>query len=248
VIVDRTPYLYDVQIRHTRTTPIRNTFGYRSYLWLVDLDALPRLPRYLRPFARFESRDHCGEPGRTLRENLDSYLHDNGVDLRGGAVRMLTNARVLGYVFNPLTVYWCHAVTGELACVVAEVHNTYHQRHRYLLFPDRHGRAQSAKQFYVSPFNEVAGRYTMSLPEPGQALRLSVTLHPPTGAPFVASVSGSRRPARGRGMLRLLLGRPCTTLLISFRIRRQGIGLYLRGLPIVPRRTPSAPSAEQEHA
>jgi DUF1365 family protein len=248
VAVDRAPYLYDVQVNHVRTTPIHNAFRYRSYLWLVDLDALPELPRYLRPFARFTSRDHCGDPGRTLRQNVDAYLGEHGIDLHGGAVRMLANARVLGYVFNPLTAYWCHTGAGELACVIAEVHNTYHRRHRYLLFPDSRGRAQSAKEFYVSPFNAAAGHYTMSLPEPGETLQLNITLHPPNGAPFVASVSGDRCPARGRSMMRLLLGRPYPTLLISLRIRWQGIRLYLRGLPVVPRRTESRPDCEQEHA
>ena len=82
---------------------------------------------------------------------------------------MLAHARVLGYVFNPLTVYWCHRPDGTLACVVAEVHNTYRQRHAYLLPADDRGRAEVPKQFYVSPFYPVDGRYRMSLPEPGGA-------------------------------------------------------------------------------
>ena len=125
-----------------RTTPVRNAFRYRSYQWLVDLDALPPLPVLLRPFARFDARDHLGDPGRSLRENVDSYLADNGIDLRGGRIRMLANARVLGYVFNPLTVFWCHAPDGSLRCVIAEVHNTYGERHRYLLLTDERGRAK----------------------------------------------------------------------------------------------------------
>ena len=82
---------------------------------------------------------------------------------------MLANARVLGYVFNPLTVYWCHRPDGELECVVAEVHNTYRERHCYLLRPDAAGRAETAKEFYVSPFLTVAGDYRMALPVPDRA-------------------------------------------------------------------------------
>ena len=113
---------------------------------------------------------------RTIRQNLDAYLATQGVALPGGRVLMLANARVMGYVFNPLTVYWCHRPDGELACVVAEVHNTYHERHCYLLRPDATGRAEAAKQFYVSPFLTVAGEYRMVLPVPDRRLRLSVTL------------------------------------------------------------------------
>jgi DUF1365 family protein len=240
--VDRAAYLYDVDIHHVRTTPLRNVFTYRSYQWLVDLDALPRLPKVLRPLARIETRDHTVDPqddaASSLRQVIDGYLERNGIDLHGGSIRMLTTARVLGYVFNPLTVYWCHesAAEGErLACVIAEVHNTYGGRHRYLLRTDERGRAQTDKQFYVSPFYEVAGRYTMSLPEPAADLALQITMHPPKGAPFVASVKGTRRPAQGAPLLRLLLGRPWTTVAVAARIRFQGIRLYLRGLPIVPR-------------
>jgi DUF1365 family protein len=236
---ERGAALYDTRVRHVRTTPLRNAFTYRSYQWLVDLDALPTLPRMLRPFARFESRDHLGDPTRSLRANVDGYLAAHGIDLGGGSIRMLTNARVLGYAFNPLTVYWCHLADGTLRCVIAEVHNTYGQRHRYLLRTDDRGRAEVGKQFYVSPFYEIAGRYTMSLPEPAETLQLNITLHTPEGATFVASVRGERRPAHGLSLLRLLLGRPWATAAVSARIRLQGIKLYLRGLPVFPRRPSS---------
>jgi DUF1365 family protein len=240
--MDRSAYLYDIEIRHVRTTPLRNEFTYRSYQWLVDLDALPRLPKLLRPLARLETRDHCVDPddnpAAPMREVIDGYLARNGIDLHGGSIRMLTTARVLGHVFNPLTVYWCHQRTSvgeQLSCVIAEVHNTYGGRHRYLLRTDDRGRARTDKQFYVSPFYEVAGSYTMSLPAPDTALDLRITLHPPQGAPFVASVSGVRRPAHGAPLLRLVLGRPWTSLAVAARIRWQGIRLYLRGLPVISR-------------
>jgi hypothetical protein len=234
---DRSSAIYDVDIHHVRATPIRNAFRYRSYQWFVDLDALPRLPLLLRPFARFDARDHLGDPHRSLRENVDTFLAENGIDLAGGAIRMLANARVLGYVFNPLTVFWCHDAAGVLRCVIAEVHNTYGQRHRYLLQPDARARARTSKQFYVSPFYEVSGNYTMSLPEPGEQLTLSITLHPTQGATFVASMKGHRRPASGWPLARMLLCRPWATVAVSARIRWQGIKLYLRGLPVVPRRS-----------
>jgi DUF1365 family protein len=248
--IDRSAYLYDVQIRHVRSTPLRNAFTYRSYQWLIDLDALPALPKLLRPLARFETRDHCvdpqDDPAGSLRQVIDGYLARNGIDLHGGSIRMLTTARVLGHVFNPLTVYWCHERTtaGEqLACVIAEVHNTYGGRHRYLLRTDGRGRAHTHKRFYVSPFYEVAGSYTMSLPEPEASIDVRITLHPPEGAPFVTSVSGTRRAAHGAPLLRLLLGRPWTSVAVAAHIRAQGIRLYLRGLSVVSR-SPSPASKE----
>jgi DUF1365 family protein len=148
---------------------------------------------------------------------------------------MLTQARVLGYVFNPLTVYWCH----EPECVVAEVHNTYGQRYAYLLHPDTRGRARVPKQFYVSPFYPVDGDYRMSLPEPGAdpggKLALSVRLDRPDGHSFAASVRGRAVPVTARARLKTAVRYPWSTAAVSARIRWQGVRLYLRGLPVIPR-------------
>jgi DUF1365 family protein len=222
--------IYEVTISHARSAPLRNVFRYRSYLWLVDLDHLPRV----RLLAGFRARDHLGDPRASIRANLDRFLAARGVDLSGGRVTMLAHARVLGYVFNPLTVYWCHRPDGTLACVVAEVHNTYRQRHAYLLPADDRGRAEVAKQFYVSPFYPVDGRYRMSLPEPGERLSLSVRLDRPDGHSFAASVRGRAVPATRRELLRAAVRHPCTAA-VSARIRWQGVRLYRRGLPVIPR-------------
>jgi uncharacterized protein len=220
--------IYEVTISHARSAPLCNVFRYRSYLWLVDLDHLPRV----RLLAAFRARDHLGDPRASIRANLDRFLAARGVDLGGGRVTMLAHARVLGYVFNPLTVYWCHRPDGTLACVVAEVHNTYRQRHAYLL-PD--ARAEVPKRFYVSPFYPVDGRYRMSLPEPGERLSLSVRLDRPDGPSFAASVRGRAVPATRRELLHAAVCHPWSTAAVSARIRWQGGRLYLRGLPVIPR-------------
>ena len=148
---------------------------------------------------------------------------------------MLAHARVLGHVFNPLTVYWCHRPSGALECVVAEVHNTYGQRHCYLLHTDQAGRADTAKEFYVSPFFPVDGWYRMALPEPGERLAVTITLHRPDGSTFAASVRGRRRPATAAGLLRSAVRHPASTAAVSGRIRWQGVRLYARGLRPRPR-------------
>jgi uncharacterized protein len=218
--------LYECEIRHARTAPLRNVFRYRSYLWLVDLDRLPRIPL----LTVFRGRDHLGDPRRGIRENLDRFLAANGIS-RPHTITMLTQARVLGYVFNPLTVYWCHRPD----CVVAEVHNTYGQRYAYLLHPDARGRARVPKQFYVSPFYPVDGDYRMSLPEPGEHLALSVRLDRPDGHAFAASVRGRAVPATARALLAAVVRYPWSTAAVSARIRWQGVRLYLRGLLVIPR-------------
>ncbi|WP_431682449.1 DUF1365 domain-containing protein [Kitasatospora sp. KL5] len=239
--------LYECRIGHVRTVPLRHAFRHRTYLWLVDLDHLPVLPRPLRPLARFRAADHPGDPRGTLRGNLEQYLAGQGIDLAGGRVLMLAQARSLGYVFNPLTVYWCRGADGGPLCTVAEVHNTYGGHHRYLLRPDADGRAETAKEFYVSPFFPVDGRYRMALPEPGERLRLTVRLERAGGSPFTATVQGTRRPAGPAALLRAALHHPLATLAVSVHIRYQGIRLYLQGLPVHPRTAPPNP-ADRSHA
>jgi DUF1365 family protein len=234
--------LFECEIMHTRTTPLRNSFRYRTYLWLVDLDRLPRPRRPFGVLAGFRAGDHLGgpaEPGRparSIRQNLDRYLATEGVHLHGGRVLLLTSARVLGHVFNPVSIYWCHDVGGELICVVAEVHNTYGGRHCYLMRTDARGRAVVEKDFYVSPFEPADGaRYQMSLPVPTDRLGLTISLHRPGAAPFVTGVRGRRRPVTTAALLALALRYPLAPLMVSARIRWQGIRLVLRGLRIVPR-------------
>ncbi|WP_231114989.1 DUF1365 domain-containing protein [Lentzea aerocolonigenes] len=222
--------IYDVVITHTRRALLDRTFSHRAYMWLVDLDQLPRLPWWVKPFARFESRDHVGSPDKTIRANLDEWLAERGIQLGGGQVLMLANARVLGYVFNPLSVYWCHDASGALVCVVAEVHNTYGGRHCYLLHTDAEGRASVDKEFYVSPFLEVDGHYVMRLPRPGSRLSVTIALRQNGKTTFSATMKGTR----GTG-LRMLFRRPLMPQRVSALIRRHGIALYFKRLPIVPR-------------
>ncbi|MFE4631924.1 DUF1365 domain-containing protein [Streptomyces sp. NPDC056773] len=246
------PRLYLADIRHVRSGGSRYRLRHRTYLWLVDLDRLPRLPRVLRPLARFEARDHFGGGAPSIRAGLDAFLAARGAGLPPGSrVLMLAHARVLGHVFNPLTVYWCRGPDGTLRQVVAEVHNTYGERHCYLLPPETargdgdHGGSGGGcapeagpvpKEFYVSPFLAVEGAYRMRLPEPGERLALSVRLAGGAdGARLTATVRGERRPAGARGLLRAALRRPWSTAAVSAGIRFHGVRLWLRGLPVRPR-------------
>lgn len=229
------PAIYETVVSHVRQTPVHNAFRYRSYHWLVDLDHLPHLPAALRPLARFEAADHFGRPGTSLRGNVDAFLAAHGIRLAGGRVLMLAHARVFGHVFNPLTVYWCLGDDGTPAAVIAEVHNTHGGLHCYLLNPDELGRATTDKRFSVSPFYPVDGRYEMRLPEPGETLDLSVTLRRPDDRPFVATVRGIRRPATPQVLLRQAARCPSVTRLGAAQIRYQGLRLWARRLPVVPR-------------
>jgi len=235
-----TTALYRGQVVHARHRPVHHRFRYGVYMWLVDLERPPQVPRLLRPFAQIRSRDHLGDPGRTIRENVDAFLAGHGIDLEGGKVLMLANARTLGHVFNPLTVHWCHGPDGDIRCIVAEVHNTYGERHCYLLQPGDRGRAQTEKAFYVSPFLTVDGSYRMTFQPPGERLSVQMELVQEGERVFQASLTGRRMPFTTRSLLRMSLRYPFMTARVSLLIRWHGLRLWLRRVPRVrrPRHTP----------
>jgi DUF1365 family protein len=240
-----TPAIYRTRITHLRRAPVHHYFEQRGYCWYVDLDNLPRLPRWLRPFAKFDARDHFSTPAeqeQTLRERVDAFLDERGISLPGGTVTALMQARVLGYVFNPLSIFWCHDADGVVRHVIAEVHNTYGGRHAYLLPPTGDQPAAVRKKLYVSPFNEVDGYYLVCAPRPADELDVTISLHRENKPAFVATLRGSRRRASVGQLLRLQLVAPVAPLMGALWIRIQGITLWARRVPVVPRK----PAVERE--
>ncbi|BCO37913.1 DUF1365 domain-containing protein [Mycobacterium heckeshornense] len=230
-----TPAIYRTTITHSRQAPVRHCFRYRSYSWYVDIDDLPRLPWWLSPFARFEPRDHLvGQSGDSLRDRVYAFLADHDITPPAGPVTALLQARVLGYVFNPLSLFWCHDRGGTVRRVIAEVHNTYGDRHAYLL-PPAESPVPVAKTFYVSPFNPVDGYYTVRAPRPGSHLRIMVSYHRDNQPAFVATLSGKQLPATVWQVLRMQIVAPLAPMVVTLRIRVQGIKLWLRRVRVVPR-------------
>lgn len=229
------PAIYDVTIGHARTTPFLRSFSHHGHYWLIDLDRLPEIPAALRPFVKFESRDHFPAPAESIRKSVDTFLAENAISLVGGRVLMLSSPRSLGYVFNPLSIFWCYDSAGQLAAVIAEVHNTYGSRHAYLLRPDSAGVAQMAKEFYVSPFFEVRGDYTVSVPEPDERVAVSISLQQDDSTVFSAWVTGTANPVTTARILATVARHPLGSYRVSTLIRRHGIALWLRRLPVVKR-------------
>lgn len=228
------PALVDVRVGHRRSHPLENAFEYGGYLWLVDLDDLPGLPRGLGWAARFDAADHLGDPGSSIKANVVRFAALHGVDDVDRVV-MLANARSGPHVFNPLSTHWCYRADGSLACIVAEVHNTYGERHAYLLHPDDAGRTETEKDFYVSPFNTVDGRYLMRFTGPGEQLHVTMALQVGGRTPFVATLRGRARAAGTGAVVRTILRWPLMSLWVAALIRWQGIRLWARRLPVVPR-------------
>ena len=240
VTLPEIPALVVGHVSHTRRTPLRHTFRHRSYQWLVDVDDLPRLPFWLRPLASFRAADHLdgGSSGGGIRGDVAAFLARHGSDLAPtDRVLMLANARVLGHVFDPLSVLWVQAGDGTTEAVVCEVHNTYGERHAYLLDVDDQGRAQTDKVFYVSPFNDCSGSYAIRLQLDRDRISVTIGLDRAGDRVLTATTSGTPRPATAGALLRVSLTHLLMPQRVSALIRFHGIVLWLRRLPIRPRPT-----------
>jgi DUF1365 family protein len=221
--------LYEGHVMHARLEPARNVFRYPVYMTLVDLDELPELDRRLRLFgwnrsrlASLQDRDHI---------DVRAFLAEHGVELGGrGRILLLTNLRVLGYVFNPVSFYWCYAADGSLACIVAEVSNTFGERLPYLLRGDSL-RYDSEKRLHVSPFMPMEQRYTWQFSEPEERILARIDLHDAAGKPFVATLAAERVELTNASLARFLVRYPLMPLKVTALIHLQAVRLWWKHVP-----------------
>jgi uncharacterized protein len=235
--------LYTGWVMHRRLRPRQHQFRYRVFSLLIDLGELPLLDRKLRLFAwnrfglfSFQDRDH-GD-GRPLQAWLDDLMQGAGI-VADGARQVLCYPRILVYVFNPISVWFCHDRTGQLKAMVYEVHNTYDERHFYVLpAAERDGviSHQCGKKFYVSPFLSPDCRYHFQIRPPDD--KVAVVIHEQeAGAPVLdASFTGRRRALTDRALLVMLLVYPLMTLKVVAAIHFEAVRLMLKGVRRHPHR------------
>jgi uncharacterized protein len=233
-------------VHHRRLLPVPYEFSHRTTMWLVDAaDPNAAFSRWVRPIASIRSDDHFGaDDDRPLLAKVRSFIEAQDLPWTGHRVLVLANARSLGYVFDPLTTYFCFDDAGELEGVLAEVHNTYGDRHCYPLQVDRSSptRSTTEKTFYVSPFFAVEGRYDIKTRLTEDEVAVAITLTSPDDRRlFTAAVHGDLEPATRGRTLRRVAGNPLPSQRVAALIRWHGIRLWLRKLPVVPRPAHQAP-------
>ena len=237
--------LYEGTLLHARSTPTRNTFRYPVCFYALDLDELPELDRRLRLFGynrrnvvSFRDGDHLGLAGRPVKENLLAYLGQNGIDLGGGRVVLVTNLRLLGYVFNPVSYFYCYGRGGDLTAIVAEVGNTFGERHSYLLTSHNqveHGARrvyEHAKRMHVSPFFGMDQTYRFSFTEPEERIHAGVGIIENGTRPFWAELTGRRRPLTNASLARALTRYPLMSQQVIGLIHWQALKLAMKRVPL----------------
>lgn len=253
--------LYVGSVMHHRVKPVRHRLSYRVFSLLADLDELPRLDRELRLFAHnrfgllgFRDRDFgplggmgLGGMGTDLKGWAEGQLAAAGIE-GGGPVRLLCFPRMLGFVFNPLSVWFCHRRDGSLAAIIHEVSNTFGQRHAYLIpaaaGPDGLVRQRCDKGFYVSPFMEMETAYHFRIRPPGglagEPMAVSIRQTDAEGPVLHAALTARRVELTDGAILRAWARHPLMTAKVVAGIHWEALHLWRKGLAIRPR--PPAPT------
>jgi hypothetical protein len=246
--------IYVGQIMHHRMAPQQHRFSYRSFSMLLDLDELPALDQTSRLFGynrstpiAFHDRDHGPGDGSCLRTWAEEHMQKAGIPVPGGPIRILCLPRMFGYVFNPISVWFCHHRDGGLAATIYEVCNTFGERRSYLIPVTnrvRHNgilRQSCAKAFHVSPFLPIEGNYHFRLTVPDARLMLQIQYLIDGQTRLIAIQTGERMAFDARSLARVLVQFPVMTLKVFAAIRFEALRLWLIQAPVhdhVPATTP----------
>lgn len=242
---DQAGWLYPARVMHRRRIAPLYRFVYRVFYLLVDIDRLGELQRRLSFFSQdrfnllsLHRRDYGDGAG--LRPWAEGLLRGQGIELDGGRIRLLTLPRVLGWSFNPISMWYCEHRDGQLRAVIAEVKNTFGEKHCYVLASGGEPMPyeqpyEKDKCFHVSPFLDRAGRYSFELGEPGERLRVAIH-ESRDGAPVMdATLAGERRALSDAALLGQLLRMPWMAVKVVAGIHWEALKLWLRGAGYRPK-------------
>jgi DUF1365 family protein len=236
---------------HRRFSPKAHRFQYRIFMFALDLDELDGLQRGLRLFSvnrrnlySFREADFLptdeksGSPKTAaagLKARVVAHLAERGIDLAGGRVMLVTLPRVAGYLFNPVSFYFCHDRHGQPVAALAEVTNTFREMKPFLLGPDtRQGtafRLRTPKYFYVSPFTDVDVAFDFALRDLGEKLAVQIDDYDAGQRTLTSTLTGRRRPLTDRALAWYTFKYPLLTLRIIGLIHWHALRLWLKGVP-----------------
>lgn len=245
--------IYRGNVVHARLRPRRHKLHYRVFSLLLDLDELPTIAGHLRllgfnapAILSVHESDHGDGRARGLRGWVDEQLVAAGIETGDLRVEMLCYPRMFGYVFNPLTIYFCRDPEGQVRALLYEVCNTFGERHTYVYRIDSSGQLgahQGPKLHYVSPFVPMDCVYRFSIETPGEHLLVRIDEMDAEGLLLRASLSGRRVKLDDRGLLAVLFGYPLMTFKVMAAIHWEALRLWLKGMRVYRHSRADTPSA-----
>lgn len=241
--------IYEGAVRHRRFSPVGHEFTYRLFMLYLDLEELPTVfrDRWLWSvdrgnLASFTRADHIGDPSVPLEECVRRLVETRTGHRPTGPIRLLTHLRYFGYVFNPVSFYFCYDPSGtRVDTIVAEITNTpWGERHCYVLGPDdnratsRRKRYRLDKVFHISPFMSMDMTYDWRFSEPSSRLTVHMENHREGRPLFDATMRLTRREICGTSLARVLVQYPLMTARVIGAIHWQALMLWMKGVPVHP--------------
>ncbi|MGC9451793.1 MAG: DUF1365 domain-containing protein [Oceanipulchritudo sp.] len=237
-------WLYSCNVFHKRFAPRAYGFTSRLFMWHLDLEEIDGICRKLPILSHnrfnvyaFRDDDHLHMGRNSLRANVEAYLRENGVTEPAGRISLLTNLRTFGYVFNPVSFFFCHDRSGEPLAVIVEVHNTFGELKPFLLrrqdLESNRFRKTFPKRFYISPFSGLDKQLEIKVDLPGERLAIHVNSYE-NGASkpfFRSSLTGRRQPLTLPSLIGYSLRFPLVTLRVISLIHWHALKLYLMKVP-----------------
>lgn len=237
--------IYAGTVIHQRLRPKRHRLQYAVFALLIDLDELGFLKGLHKLLGingpgifSFNESDH-GDGKTPLRQWAAELLREGGIDWDGGRIELLCYPRLFGYVFNPISVYFCYRTNGTLAGILYEVHNTHGEAHTYVLPADASGRIvrhEAAKQFFVSPFMPPECLYRFRIASPDNRVGISILEDDAQGLLLTASFTGKREELSDRVLIKMLLTYPLMTVKVVAGIHWEALKLLLKGFRVFHRK------------
>ncbi|KAA0069565.1 DUF1365 family protein [Tardiphaga sp. P9-11] len=232
--------LYAGSVMHHRLRPREHRLRYSIFYMLLDLDEVDMLAGRLHLFSHnrfnvfsFHDRDYGEGETTSPRARIERHLREAGIEA-GGPLRILTMPRILGYAFNPLSIYFCHRRDNSISAIFYEVSNTFGERHNYLIPVARNTklpiRQKSQKSFYVSPFMSTDMVYSFSVVPPGKNLAVSVIGHDTQGPLIIAKLAATRQDLTDATLARAFCTYPLLTLKVIAGIHWEALLIWLKGI------------------
>ncbi|MCG8486642.1 MAG: DUF1365 domain-containing protein [Chromatiales bacterium] len=233
--------LYLTQVMHKRAFPVNYRFSYPVFSLLLDLDRIEEECRSLSLLSldrfnllTFKRKDHGPRDGSCLKSWAKKVLADQGIELGDGSVQLLCFPRILGYAFNPISVWYCYHTDGSLKALICEVNNTFNEHHFYLIHNQGESlswpvNATKAKQFHVSPLISMNGEYHFSFRKPGKRIGVVIREYQSNRLMLTASQTGNSYPLSDRRLLYALARTPLMTFKVMLAIHWQALKIWLRG-------------------
>ncbi|HVV33198.1 MAG TPA: DUF1365 family protein [Vitreimonas sp.] len=236
--------IYAGHVVHNR--PGKHRLKYRIFMLALDLDEVEAIDGQLKLFSHNRVNlfslfdcDHADRRNEAIVPRVAAKLRQAGIVWDGGRIVLLTMPRLLNYVFNPLSVYFCYRRDGELAALVHEVSNTFGEHHYYVLPAaiGKEGRVRQScdKAFFVSPFLEMDLRYEFVVLPPRETCRVAMVVRRGESVALTASFSGEYRPLTDATLLRAWICNPLMTLKVIAGIHWEALKMCVKGVPYLGR-------------